>query len=145
MRLTMHTDYGLRVLMALAVADERLLTIEELAHRHGISRNHLMKVAQTLVSRGLVRSVRGRGGGLTLAAAPEEVRIGEVVRLLETDMDLVACLGDEHANCALVGLCRLTAALRNALEAFLAELDRITLADLVQNRAGLRSRLAFAV
>ena len=64
MRLTAHTDYGLRVLMTLAVLDDRLVTIEELARRHRISKNHLMKVAQTLVGLGLVRSARGRASKL---------------------------------------------------------------------------------
>lgn len=145
MRLTMHTDYALRVLMTLAVVDEgRLVTIEELAGRHRVSRNHLMKVAQTLVGLGLVRGVRGRRGGLALALPPEDIRMGNVVRMLETDMELVACLGNKPASCALVSLCRLTGAFRGAVEAFLAELDRLTLADLVFNRSGMRGRLAIA-
>lgn len=145
MRLTTHTDYALRVLMTLAVMEDgRLVTIEELSDRHRISRNHLMKVAQTLVGLGLVKGVRGRHGGLALALSPEEIRMGRVVRMLETDMELVACLGSGSATCALTGLCRLTGAFRGAVEAFFAELDRLTLADLVVNRAGVRARLAIA-
>jgi len=145
MRLTTHTDYALRVLMTLAVADaDRLVTIEELAARHAISRNHLMKVAQTLVRLGLVKGVRGRSGGLALACDPKEIRMGHVVRMLETDMQIVACLGREPVGCALTGLCRLTGAFSRAVEAFLAELDRLTLADLVLQRAGVRERLAIA-
>lgn len=144
MRLTSHTDYGLRILMSLAVMDNRLVTIEELADRHRISRNHLMKVAQSLVSHGLVKGVRGRRGGLTLAKAPAEIRMGQVVRKLETDVELVACLGDSAATCVFTGVCRLTGALRNAMEAFFKELDQLTLADLVTNRAGVGQRLALA-
>lgn len=145
MRLTAHTDYALRMLMSLAVMDDgRLVTIEELADRHRISRNHLMKVAQTLVRLGLVKGVRGRRGGLALAVSPKDIRMGKVVRMLETDMELVACLGSEPASCALTGLCRLTGAFRTAVEAFFTELDRLTLADLVLNRAGIRGRLAIA-
>lgn len=145
MRLTTHTDYALRVLMSLAVADEgRLVTIEDLAARHRISRNHLMKVAQTLVRLGLVKGVRGRTGGLALAVDPQELRMGHVVRMLESDMEVVACLGRDPAGCALTGLCRLTGAFSRAVEAFLAELDRLTLADLVLQRAGVRERLAIA-
>ena len=144
MRLTAHTDYALRVLMSLAVMDDRLVTIEELADRHRISRNHLMKVAQTLVGMGLVKGVRGRRGGLALAVPAADIRMGKVVRMLEQDMALVACLGDDQANCALIGLCRLTGALRDAINAFFTELDRLTLADLVANRAAVRNRLAVA-
>jgi len=144
MKLTSHTDYGLRVLMALAVNQDRLVTIEELADRHKVSRNHLMKVAQTLAGLGLVKSVRGRRGGLTLAKSSDAIRMGDVVRALETDMQLVACLGDQPATCILSGACRLTGALRRATEAFLAELDRLTLSDLVVNRPAMRQRLAFS-
>lgn len=142
MKLTSHTDYGLRILMALAVIDDRLVTIEELADRHRISRNHLMKVAQSLVALGLVKSVRGRGGGLTLAKDPAAVRMGDVIRSLEADMQLVSCLGDGPATCILSGACRLTGALRSAINAFFAELDRLTLSDLVVNRRVMRERLA---
>lgn len=144
MRLTSHTDYGLRVLMALAVMDDRLVTIEELADRHRVSRNHLMKVAQSLVGHGLVKSVRGRRGGLTLGMAPSEIRMGQVVRALEADVELVTCLGDGPATCVFAGICRLTGALRAAMEAFFDELDRLTLADLVVNRGAFGHRLALA-
>ncbi len=144
MKLTAHTDYGLRMLMALAVAGDRLITIEEIAERHRISRNHLMKVAQTLVGLGLVRSVRGRRGGLALAREPATIRMGSVVRALETDVELVACLGDQPATCIFSGACRLTGALRQALDAFFAELDRLTLAELALNRPELRQRLALS-
>ncbi|GGK20766.1 RrF2 family transcriptional regulator [Salinarimonas ramus] len=141
MKLTVHTDYALRVLMTLAVLDERIVTIEELARRHRISENHLRKVAQTLIRMGLVAGVRGRAGGLRLAVDPAGLRMGGVVRALEEDMSLVECLGEGPAGCALAGACRLTGALARALEAFLAELDRITLADLAGLRPAMRARL----
>jgi Rrf2 family nitric oxide-sensitive transcriptional repressor len=102
MRLTVHTDFALRMLMTLAVIDDRVVTIDELAKRHRVSKNHLMKVAQTLVRLGLVQGVRGRAGGLRLARDPREVRIGAVVRLLEDDMRLVECLGAGTTTCVLV-------------------------------------------
>lgn len=142
MRLTVHTDYGLRVLMALAVVDHGLVTIEELAARHRISRNHLMKVAQTLVNLKLVKSMRGRRGGLLLARDPADIRIGDVVRALEVDMELVPCLGDRHETCVFTGVCRLTGAMRGAAEAFFASLDQFTLADVVTSPTALRERLA---
>ena len=141
MRLTVHTDYALRVLMTLAVIDDRVVSIDELAKRHRVSKNHLMKVAQTLVGLGLVRSVRGRAGGIRLARDPREIRMGAVVRDLEDDMRLVECLGVEPAACVLTGACRLTRALAQALEAFLAELDKLTLADLAGGRPAMRERL----
>lgn len=143
MRLTTHTDYGLRVLISLAVID-RLATIEELADRNGISRNHLMKVVQTLVGFGVVKGIRGRRGGVALALPAEDIRIGQVVRMLESDMDLVACLSNQPTGCVFIGLCRLTGAFQGAIEAFFRELDRLTLADLVTNRSAVQNRLELA-
>jgi Rrf2 family nitric oxide-sensitive transcriptional repressor len=145
MKLTAHTDYGLRVLMTLATLNDRLVTIDELATRHRVSKNHLMKVAQTLVGLGLVESVRGRAGGLRLAGDPAQIRMGAVVRALEDDLRLVDCLGEGPSSCVLAGACRLTRALAQALEAFFAELDRLTLADLVALRPAMRERLGIAV
>lgn len=144
MRLTVHTDYALRILMALAVAGDRLMTIEELSRRHQVSRNHLMKVAQSLVALGLVNGVRGRNGGLSLAQPASSLHMGAVVRALETDQQLVACLGDEAATCVFSGACRLTGMFGKALEAFFRELDTLTLADLVQNRSAIQARLTLA-
>ena len=141
MRLTSHTDFALRLLMSLAVVDERLVTIEELATRHNLSRNHLMKVAQTLVGLGYVIGVRGRAGGLKLARPAATIPMGEVVRALEDDSRLVECLGDGPSTCVLNGACVLTRSLGRAMEAFFAELDEVTLADLVAPRLALRQRL----
>jgi Rrf2 family nitric oxide-sensitive transcriptional repressor len=141
MRLTSHTDFALRLLMSLAVLEERLVTIEELAKRHRLSRNHLMKVAQTLVNLGYVTGVRGRSGGLKLASRASSIRMGAVVRALEDDTALVECLGDRPSTCALNGACLLTRAMGRAREAFFASLDEVTLADLVAPRLALRERL----
>jgi Rrf2 family nitric oxide-sensitive transcriptional repressor len=141
MRLTVHTDYALRVLMTLAVVDDRVVTIDELARRHRVSKNHLMKVAQTLVGLDLVQSVRGRAGGLRLKRDPGDIRMGAVVRALEDDMRLVECLGEGPAACVFTGACRLTRALARAIEAFLSELDKLTLADLAGLRPAMRERL----
>jgi Rrf2 family nitric oxide-sensitive transcriptional repressor len=141
MRLTAHTDYGLRVLMTLAILHDRVVTIDELARRHRISKNHLMKVAQTLVRLGLVQGVRGRAGGLRLARPAAEIRMGAVTQMLEEDVALVDCLGNGPTGCVLAGACRLTGALTAALAAFFAELDKLTLADLVVAGPRMRERL----
>ncbi|PSC05804.1 BadM/Rrf2 family transcriptional regulator [Alsobacter soli] len=144
MKLTAHTDFGIRILMSLAAAPETRLTIDDLARRHRLSEDHLRKVAQSLVRAGFAEGVRGRGGGLRLAREPADIRLGKVVRALEEDLALVACLGDQHATCIFTGACRLTGALGRALAAFLEELDGVTLADLVAPRQPIRARLGLA-
>ncbi|HZY51478.1 MAG TPA: Rrf2 family transcriptional regulator [Devosia sp.] len=130
MRLTHFTDLSLRLLMFLAVKPNGLATIQEVAGRYGISRNHLMKVAQQLVKEGFVESVRGRGGGLRLKRLPSEIRVGDVVRATEDDFRMVECFEAGKTSCTLLPACRLKGVLGEALAAYLAVLDQHTLADL---------------
>jgi Rrf2 family nitric oxide-sensitive transcriptional repressor len=130
MRLTHFTDLSLRLLMFLAVKPDRLATIQEVAGRYGISRNHLMKVSQQLVKTGFVESVRGRGGGLRLKHLPSEIRVGDVVRVTEDDFRMVECFEAGKTSCTLLPACRLKGALGEALAAYLGVLDGYTLAEL---------------
>lgn len=142
MQLSLKTDYALRMLMALA-AEEGLLSIDAIADRYGISRNHLAKVAQQLHAAGFVETVRGRNGGLMLAREPRHINVGAVVRQLEQTDGFVSCMGG-GTQCAIDGLCGLKPALAGALEAFMASLDKYTLADITANRSALLKRLAVA-
>lgn len=128
MRLTSFTDFGLRALMRLAGSPERSFTTDEIASEFGISRNHLIKVVRDLADAGFVSTQRGAGGGFRLARPADSIRLGEVVRVLEQRQALVECFREQGA-CALLPACRLKSRLARAHEAFLAELDRSTLAD----------------
>jgi len=141
-RLTVYTDFSLRLLMFLALRSDRLATIAEIAKAYGVSRNHLMKVAHQLGLAGYVETVRGKGGGLRLAREPKDIVLGEVVRHAEPDMALVPCFDPVGASCAILPCCRLIHALAGARRAFLTALDQHTLADLVRPRARLRRLLA---
>lgn len=110
-------------------AQDRLVTIEEVSDVYGISRNHLMKIANVLARANLLAAVRGRSGGLSLPRAAETIRLGEIVRATETDFDLVECFSAEN-QCIITRRCRLKGILHEAADSFLASLDRYTLADL---------------
>lgn len=130
MRLTLYTDYAMRVLLYLGARPERLCSISEIAGAYRISQNHLMKVVNDLGRAGYVASTRGRAGGVRLARDPTAINIGEVVRHTEDGFDLVDC-----SSCIIAPACGLTGALREALAAFMAVLDSYTLADLLAKRA----------
>lgn len=138
MRLTAHTDYALRLLMLLAMEPEQLHTIEEVAARYKISRNHLMKVAQTLVQAGFVASLRGRGGGLSLRRAADDIKLGAVVRVTEDSFALVECFDAQRNTCVIASSCGLRGPLEEALQAFLVVLDGYSLADLIKRPGSLR-------
>lgn len=141
MQLTRYTDYSLRILIYLAVHQEQLSTIEEIANAYGISKAHLMKIVHQLGLAGYVQTVRGRGGGLRLARPPEEVRLGEVVRYTEETMAVVECFDPRTSHCRIEPVCGLRAVLHEALDAFLRTLDGYTLADLVARRRKSLARL----
>jgi Rrf2 family nitric oxide-sensitive transcriptional repressor len=140
MRLTTYTDYTLRTLMYLAVNTEKLATIAEIARSWRISETHLMKVVHQLGVAGDIETIRGRNGGLRLGRSADAINLGTVVRRTEEDMDLVPCF-DGSGSCAISEICVLQAVLHEALGAFLAVLDRFTLADLVAPRARLAELL----
>lgn len=140
MQLNLRTDYALRMLMTLAAKDE-VLSIDWMADRHAISRNHLAKVAQDLASAGFVETQRGRGGGVRLARPPSEINVGAVVRCLENITGFVACMGGKE-NCVIDGACGLKPALSGALEAFMAHLDQFDLSQITGQRNRFLSQLA---
>ena len=142
MRLNVQTDYALRMLMFLAARDDTTVTTAEIADRFEISQNHLTKVAQALAREALVETARGRQGGLRLARPAGEISVGEVVRALEADFAIATCFDGGKGNCLIFSACRLRGVFQNALEAFLATLDEVTIHDLVTLNGDLKTLLA---
>ncbi|QDH13272.1 Rrf2 family transcriptional regulator [Formicincola oecophyllae] len=137
MRLTLHTDYGFRLLVYLGIHDGRLVSAREVAEAYGIPHNHLTKIIPVLVAGGFMESVRGRGGGLRLAQKPEAINMGLVGRALQVNAGLLPCLKctvrleAKKQFCPLAGPCALAHMLDEATEAFMAVLGRRTLADMM--------------
>jgi Rrf2 family nitric oxide-sensitive transcriptional repressor len=139
-RLTLHTDFALRVLIQVGLNDDKLTTINDIARTFGISKTHLMKVVNDLGQKGYLDTVRGRNGGIRLMREARDINIGQVVRDTENQLNVIGCL--EHKGyCPIERVCVLRGALRNATEAFLAVLDARTLADLIKPQRVLSSLL----
>jgi Rrf2 family nitric oxide-sensitive transcriptional repressor len=130
MRLTLYTDYSLRVLMYLGQKGDQLATISEIATYYGVSRNHLMKVVHQLGTLGFVETLRGKGGGIRLGRPADEIGLGDVVRHTEETLELVDCSAGEK-GCVIEPACQLRLALNEAMGSFMATLDLYTLADLL--------------
>jgi Rrf2 family nitric oxide-sensitive transcriptional repressor len=133
MYLTRQADYAMRLLIHLALQPDQGATIQEIASRYAISRNHLMKVANRAVQAGYIEGVRGRGGGIKLAKKAKEIRIGDVLRTME-DWRIVECFEPASNRCAIAGGCGLRPILKEALEAYFAVLDRYSLADAIRRK-----------
>jgi Rrf2 family nitric oxide-sensitive transcriptional repressor len=140
MRLSLHTDFALRTLMFLAVSDGNR-SIAEIAKAYGISKNHLMKVAQRLVAEGFVEATRGRSGGLQLARPASQINVGVVVRAIEDTGSFVECFDPATNTCVITPACGLRHALSGAVEAFSRHLDQFSIADMIGDRAAMRARL----
>jgi Rrf2 family nitric oxide-sensitive transcriptional repressor len=134
LRLTLHTDYALRVLMFAAMKGNSLSTIPEIVVRFDISRGHVMKVVHRLGQLGYLETVRGKAGGVRLARKASQINVGAVIRDMEEELGVLGCLQGGERYCRIEDYCVLRSALRDATNAFLATLDRFTIADLIKPR-----------
>jgi Rrf2 family nitric oxide-sensitive transcriptional repressor len=139
-QLSLHADYGLRVLLYLGTHPGEIVATQQISDAYGISKNHLVRVMQTLGDAGYVRVIPGRSGGVTLAKDPAAIRLGDVVRAAEPNLHLLECFELETNTCPIVSVCGLKTPLAKALDAFFAELNKNTLADLLT--PARRQRLA---
>jgi Rrf2 family nitric oxide-sensitive transcriptional repressor len=132
------------MLIHAALRAPELTTVGEIAQDFGLSATHLSKVAQTLAAEGYLQTVRGRAGGLRLARDPGAIRLGEVARVTEPDFYMAPCMAPDGDGCPISGPCRLRGMFSKASEAFLAELNRSTLADLMEQRKPMLVRIEAA-
>lgn len=141
MQLSLHSDYALRVLLYLGVHPGEVIPTREIGAAYGISKNHLVRVVQTLREHGYVELLPGRSGGVRLAADPATIKLGEVVRRAEPNLRLVECFDVTTNTCPIINSCGLKRLLNQALLSFIATLDEHTLAELLTSdrRAKLHS------
>lgn len=134
MQLTRYTDYGLRLLVYLALLpDEARANIDEISQIYDVSRNNLNKIVHQLGKHGVIETRRGKGGGFKLAMAPDEINIGDMIRLMENSLQVVDC---HSPACRILPACRLKGILHEATQAFMSVLQGYTLADLVETKRG---------
>ncbi len=142
MKLTSYTNYAMRSLQLAALKAPDLVRIDDVAQIHNLSRPHIMKIVHELGKAGYLETVRGRNGGFRLARPPQEIIVGDVVRLTEGPLDLVECFNSDTNTCPLMGICILSRKLQEATAAFMAVLDELTIADIAANRGQLMDRIA---
>lgn len=141
MRVTMRTNIAMRALMYCAVNPGQIVRKSEIAEACNASENHLAQVVNQLARLGILNTLRGRGGGITLNKPAEEVSVGSLFRALEGGLPLAECFTDARNTCPIADCCRLQGALARAQEAFYEALDEITLADLVGGNVELTAIL----
>jgi Rrf2 family transcriptional regulator, nitric oxide-sensitive transcriptional repressor len=131
MQLSLHADYALRVLVYLGSNPDRVISTQEISGAYRISKHHLVRVVQTLAEHQYVKIQAGRSGGVQLARAPHLIRLGDVIRCAEPNLRLAECFDRESNRCPIAAACALKTMLNEALQAFLATLNRYTVADIL--------------
>jgi Rrf2 family nitric oxide-sensitive transcriptional repressor len=131
--MTQFSNFAIRVLMYVALRQDRVCAVPEMAQAYGVSYDHLKKAAAELCRLGYLQTMRGRAGGYRLAMEPALIGIGEVIRQTEGKVILVECFDAATNTCPLIIACQLRVALNQALAAFFQALDRNTLADLIRH------------
>jgi Rrf2 family nitric oxide-sensitive transcriptional repressor len=144
MRMTIRTSLAMRSLMFCAVNTGRTVRRQEVAEATGASENHLAQVIHLLAQKNFLRTIRGRAGGLMLARPAAQITVGEVFRTFERVIPFADCFRAEGPDCPLAAGCRLNCVLAEALEAFYARLDRVTVAELVDDNTRLHGLLRVA-
>ena len=141
MRLTQFSNFTLRTLQLVAARAPEIVTIDDVARAHRISKAHLVKVGAELSRRGYIETIRGRRGGMRLARPAEQITVGEIILWTEAPLELVECFNAETNTCPLLGVCHLSRGLHRAMRAFMSVLDDLTVADIALNRDALLLRL----
>jgi len=140
MQLTHYTDYGLRVLIFLSIQEQgQRVTISDVAVHFEIPRNHLVKVVHRLSQLSYIDATRGKNGGIKLGRTADQICIGDVVRQMESTLDVINC--ESPSPCPILPNCQLKSILNQAGDAFLNVLDQFTIADLQQQPVQLKKLL----
>jgi len=120
--------------MYVAARSENIASVKEVSEHYGISRNHLVKVVHRLSQLGYIETTKGKGGGIKIAKGTEKLRLGELIKQLEPNMNMVECFDAKTNTCRITGSCQLKHYLFEATQSFINTMNKYTLADTVQNK-----------
>ena len=119
--------------MYIAQPKEVPYTISELANELQVSENHAMKIVHFMAKQDWLITTRGRGGGIRMNPLTLKIPLGQIVRILQQDSQVVEC---NTPPCVLRSNCGLKGILDNAVEQFYASLDQYTLSEVVTPQQG---------
>lgn len=134
MKISTRGHYGVMAMLDLALHHgEGPIPLKSVAERQNLSEHYLEQLIAVLRKAGLVKSVRGAQGGYTLAREPHQIKIGEIIRVLEGPIAPVECVNEEDPECCLRADYCVTRNLWEKVKASIEEvLDNTTLEDLVR-------------
>ncbi len=135
MKISTKGQYGTRALLDLALHyGEGPLLIKDIAKRQGISQHYLEHIFIRLSAAGLVNSTRGAKGGFALAKPPAQIKISEVIQLMEGSLAPVQCV-DDPKLCSRAASCVTRDIWADMKTAMSKVLESSTLQDLVERHS----------
>jgi len=144
MKLSTKTRYSTRILVELALnKDQGAVQVSKIASHTKIPVKYLEQLLRTLKQAGLVKTVRGPKGGHLLVEDPKDISLGKIVRMFESQTDLVECVS-YPGNCDMASECLARRAWYEATSALYDKLDGITIADLISDKIPLEACPSFS-
>jgi len=142
MKLSTKGRYGLRALIDLALnSEEETVSIQSIATRQNISDSYLEQLVSKMKKAGLVKSVRGAGGGYTLAKPTEEISVGDILRALEGNLDAVTCpANQEDGGCEGADLCVTRYVWQRINDSITQAVDTMMLSQLVEESKKIKDK-----
>ncbi|WP_407304829.1 RrF2 family transcriptional regulator [Acinetobacter sp.] len=135
MQLNKFTDYALRLLMYISRPRDIPYTIAEIAQDLHVSQNHLVKIVHFIGKQDWIITTRGKGGGIRLNAKTLNLNLGQIVRILQGNNQIVEC---NTPPCVLRSHCGLKGILDQALEHFYQSLDHYCLGDVLDTNSSAK-------
>lgn len=143
MKITKKGEYAMRALVDLALNYKKgLRQIQDIVREEDIPEKFLEQILVTLKNAGFVQSKRGIGGGYFLSRPPDEISLGEVIRLIDGPLAPLGCVSAEHVNCPKEITCGIRSVMLDVENATAEILDRVTLTDVCKRTKGMVERRA---
>lgn len=134
MKISTKGRYALRMMLEFALHPDECTKIKQVSERQQISDKYLEQIVTILSRAGYVKSMRGSQGGYRLTKAPRDYTVGMILRLTEGNLAPVACLEDEQNSCSRSPICPTLSVWKQLNNAINDVVDRVTLADLVNEQ-----------
>lgn len=144
MKISTKGRYALRLMIDLALEEPQVVRLKDVAGRQEISIKYLEQIISILQKCGYVKSIRGPGGGYTLAKKPEEYTAGMILRQIEGSLAPVSCLEEENP-CSRSGSCVTWRLWQMVYDAVNEVVDHVTLADLAEWERELRGNMDYVI
>lgn len=145
MKISTKGRYALRLMLDLALEENQIVRLKDVAQRQEISIKYLEQIISVLQKCGYVKSMRGPGGGYMLARKPEDYTVGMILRQIEGSLAPVACLEDEENTCGRSGECVTLRLWQMLYDAINGVVDKVTLADMVEWEREIRGNMDYVI